>query len=238
MINQDKWINTIPKKNLKNYSEADEINQDKWINTIPKKNYLDSFGRYTLLGVLFVCGLIFVSAVKNETRNVQKEINELQTSIDKLQFNLDQAILDHEVITSPENIYQLAKKNLNSELVFYKRSQIKNFNIENKSLSEVAKINKSQTKEKKMSKDIKLKLAKKIEEKKLAIKKLQELYNQPENIPTEVKKKVSDEINHKKLELKNIAESPKDIFKSERLHRWTVVQVVKLFLGMPIIPGR
>ena len=54
--------------------------------------------------VLFICGLLFVSVVKNETRNLQKEINNLEANINLIKFNLDQAILDHEVITSPENI--------------------------------------------------------------------------------------------------------------------------------------
>ena len=42
--------------------------------------------------------LIFVSAVKNETRNLQKEINDLQASISQINFNLNQAILSLKMI--------------------------------------------------------------------------------------------------------------------------------------------
>ena len=70
------------------------------------------------MAVLFVCGLLFVSVIKNETRNLEKEINSLRASNNVIKFNLDQAILDNEVITSPENISRLAKEYLNTDLVF------------------------------------------------------------------------------------------------------------------------
>ena len=34
--------------------------------------------------ILFVFGLLFVSVVKNETRNLEKEINQFKASINKL----------------------------------------------------------------------------------------------------------------------------------------------------------
>ena len=37
MINQDKWINSLPKANIKFSEEVNQINQDKWVNTISKK---------------------------------------------------------------------------------------------------------------------------------------------------------------------------------------------------------
>ena len=42
----------------------------------------------------------------------------------------------------------------------------------------------------------------------------------------------------KKTSLKNIYNSPKDVFTLEKVGRWGVVQVVKVFLGMPVVPGR
>ena len=66
--------------------------------------------------ILFVSGLLFVSAVKNETRNLEKEIDSLRASNKEIKFNLDQAILDNEVITSPENISHLAREYLNIDL--------------------------------------------------------------------------------------------------------------------------
>ena len=89
MINQDKWIDSLPKTNIKFSEEKNQIDHDKWINTISKKNTYNSFNKYTLMTVLFVCGLLFVSVVKNGARNLEKEINNLRTSISKVKFDLD-----------------------------------------------------------------------------------------------------------------------------------------------------
>ena len=45
---------------------------------------------------------MLVSAIKNESKILQKEINNLYASINTLKYNLHQASLDQEVITSPE----------------------------------------------------------------------------------------------------------------------------------------
>ena len=138
MINQDKWVRSLPNLNTEFNKTTNQLDHDKWINTIPKsipkKNMYNSVKKYSLLAPLFICGLLFVSAVKNETRNLQKEINNLETFINEIKFNLDQAILDYEVITSPENISLLAKEYLNIDLVSYKKSQIKKLGMRMKSL--------------------------------------------------------------------------------------------------------
>ena len=185
------------------------------------------------MGIIFVCGLLFVSVVKNETRNLQKEINILQASIDVIKFNLKQAILDNEVLTSPENISRLAKDHINLELVSYERSQIKKLSEEREEVLQEANYKKSS-----LSKNIKLQVAKRIEAKKMEIQKLQDLYYNPKTIPKEIKVQIAKEIHEKKKELKNIYNSPKDIITQDKFYRWGVVQVVKAFLGMPIIPGR
>ena len=41
-----------------------------------------------------------------------------------------------------------------------------------------------------------------------------------------------------KLELKNIYRSPKDAITLEKVRKWGLVQVVKVFLGVPIVPGK
>ena len=247
MINKDRWINSLPKVNSKFIKGANELDPQRWVNTIPvsypvpKKNTYNSVKKYSLMTILFVCGLLFVSVLKNETRNLQKEINKLEAAINVIKFNLNQAILDNEVITSPENISRLAKEYLNINLTSYKRSQIKNLNDETEKFTKVSKIKKKETSKKKiknLSTSIKSQVAKKIEKKKTEIKKLQELYNDPRTIPDEFKTQISKQIKEKEIGLRNIYNSPKEVFTLERVGKWSVVQVVKVFLGMPIVPGR
>ena len=245
MINQEKWINSLSVKKNKPSDEISQLDADRWLNTISKNNTstqsnkYTSLKKYSLTAFFFVGGLLLVSAVKNETRNLQKEVNNLQASINIIQFNLNQAILDNEVITSPENISRLAKEYLNTNLSAYKRSQIKNLNDDTEHLINTTKIKKEKTnKIKNLPKNVRLQVAKKIEKKKTEIKKLQELYNDPKSIPDEIKTHMAKQIKEKKIELKNIYNSPQDLITFDKVGRWGVVQVVKAFLGMPIIPGR
>jgi len=247
MINQDKWINSIPKINNKFDEKINQLDSNRWVNTISKKTTYDtknSYGsvkKYSLTAILFVSGLLLVSAVKNETRNLQKEINNLEASVNVGKFNLKQAILDNEVITAPENIFRLAKEYLNTSLVSYKRSQIKQLSDENEKFTKVNKVKKEEINKKKtknLTAGIKKQVAKRIETKKTEMRKLQALYYNPKSIPKEIKTQVAVQIEEKKEEIRNIYNAPKDIFTLERVGRWSVVQVVKLFLGMPIIPGR
>jgi len=247
MINQDRWINSLPYVNSKSAKETDQLDHHRWVDTIPKKNSYNSYNsynsvkKYSLMTILFVGGLLFVSAIKNETRNLQKEINYLESDISVIEFNLNQAILDNEVITSPENITRLAKEYLNTDLVSYKRSQIKNLNDKVENVAKLNKIKKEKNYKKKienLSASAKLEVIKKIETKKTELRKLQELYQSPGSIPGEIKTQVAKKIEEKKFELKNLYNSPKDTITLERVGKWTVVQVVKAFLGMPFIPGR
>ena len=89
-----------------------------------------------------------------------------------------------------------------------------------------------------LSDDIKTQVAKRIEIKKTEMRKLQELYYNPKSIPKEIKTQVVVQIEEKKNEIRNIYNAPKDIFTPGRFGRWSVIQVVNLFLGMPVIPGR
>ncbi len=245
MINKEKWINSINHSNRSTNTESGSIVEEKWVNTISnntisKKNTLNSVKKYSFLGVLFVCGLLFVSVIKNETRNLQREIDQLKASNKIIKFNLGQAILDHEVITSPENISLLAKEYLHLNLKPYKKSQIKNFGEEMEVMSKISMIN-TNTKENKIDKlpkNVKLKVVKKIEETKTELRKLQQLYNNPKTLPAEVKKQVAEKIEKKQIELRNIYDSPSEYITFQRVGRWGVVQVVKAFFGMPIIPGR
>ena len=237
MINNDKWINSLPNLNRKNDEDLLQIDNDKWVSTIPKKNTFNSVTKYSLMTTIFVFGLFFVSVVKNQTRNLEKEISYLKTSISSIEFNLNQAILDNEVITSPENISKLAKEYLSDDLVYYKKYQIKNLNDDNKILKNVSKKNNVKILNN-LPENVKVKVTKKIKKKKAELAKLQELYNDPRSIPEEVKTKVAKQIEEKKFELKNLYESPKEVLTIKRIGKWGAVQVVKVVLGMPIIPGR
>jgi len=249
MINRDKWIGSLPNVNTEFNKVTNQLDHDRWINTIPKKNTYSSVKKntyssvkkYSIIVTLFVCGLLFVSAIKNETRNLQKIINNLEASINVIKFNLDQAILDNEIITSPENISLLAKEYLSIDLVSYKRSQIKRSNDENKKFTKINKVRKEKINKKKiknLSDNIKTQIAKKVDKKKTEIIKLQELYSNPKSIPNAVKTQVATKIEEEKVKLKNIYNSPKDIMTFEKIGKWSMVQVVKVFLGMPVIPGR
>ena len=62
MINQDKWINSIPKTVIKSNEEANQVDNYRWVNTISKKDtynnvttYNNFAWKYSLLVVLFVC---------------------------------------------------------------------------------------------------------------------------------------------------------------------------------------
>ena len=216
MINQYKWISSLPKVNTKFSKTTNQLDHEKWTSTIPKKDTYNSVKKYSFMTILFVCGLIFVSIVKNETRNLQKEINNLETSINLIKFNLDQTFLDHEIITSPENISLLAKKHLNIDLVPYKRSQIKQLNAENEKFTKINKTEKEKTK----------------------IQKFKKLYSRPKSIPNEIKTHIAKRIEEKKEEIVNFYHEPKSVVTLGKAGRWTVAQLVKAFLGMPIIPGR
>ena len=238
MINQDKWISSLPKINTKFDEKSNQTDHYRWINTIPKKdtyNSINSIKKYSILTILFVCGFLFVSVVKNETRNLERKINNLKASNNEVKFNLNQAILDNEVITSPENISDLAKEYLNINFVTYKKSQIKNLD-DNTSI--IKKTNKNKSNNNELSKSIKLKIKKKIKKTQVEIAKLQELYSNPEEIPGEVKMQVAKKIEEKKIVLKKLFSSPEEVISLERTQKWAAVQVVKVFLGLPIIPGR
>ena len=181
---------------------------------------------------LFICGLLIVSVFKNETRNLEKKINNLRASINVIEFNLDQGILDNEVITSPENISKLAREYLNKNFVSYKKSQIKNLE------DDIKIISKSNKKNNNLSESVKLEITKKIKETKTEIRKLQALYSKPEAIPGELKSQVAKKIKEKKIELKNLYSHPRETITLQKAQKWVAVQVVKVFLGMPVIPGK
>ena len=211
MINHHKWISTLPKSKKEIIETINQLDYENPLNKVPQKDSYSSVKKYTLLTVVFICGLIFVSIVKNETRNLQKKINNLEASINLIKFNLEQTFLDHEIITAPENISLLARKHLDIDLTPYKKSQIKKLNAKNERIAKIDKKGKN-------------------------IQKFKDLYSQPKSIPSKIKTHVTSRIEKKRVEIVNIYHEPKSLITLERAGRWTVVQLVKAFLGMPMFP--
>ena len=229
-LNPKKWLNTLPNTNMETNQEEYKLDNQRWIDTLHKRKKDNSIKKYSLVTILFVVGLIFVSVIKNETRNLQKEIDKLEATINIIKFDLHQTTLDHEVITSPENISRLAKEYLESNLVVYKKSQIKQIGREEIFFTKPENV--------KIKKNLEQKT---VETKKIELAKLKELYYKPKDIPKKLKLKITKKVKKKKnelLQLRKIYSDPKSIFASNKAQRWAAFQVVKVFLGIPIVPGK
>ena len=240
MIDHNKWINTIPTSNKKLDNQKYDLDHDRWLETIPKQKSNNATKKISIILVAFVFGLIFVSAIKNETRNLEKEINDLHALINSIKTDLHQATLDHEFITSPENVSDLAKKYLETDLRHYKISQINLLNKDqsSKNFKEIKKAKLESKQNKTLSSKINMEIAKKVEAKRDGIKKIKKLYSEPDTIPDEIKNQITKKVKEKKVALLNIYKSPSDVITLENVQRWGVIQVVKVFLGIPIVPGR
>ena len=89
-----------------------------------------------------------------------------------------------------------------------------------------------------LNKDIKYKIKAKIEKKKKELKELKKLYSEPKKAQIVIKKQISKKVVKKREEIKNAYSSPSEIFASPKVQKWAAVQVVKAFLGIPIVPGK
>jgi len=229
MINSEKWIGTLSNKKEFNKSEV-KADPQIWINTLSKKNSRSAFSKYLFITSFFVIGLIMVTIVKNETRNLEKQLDSLKASVSKLKFDIHYAVLDHEVISSPENISNLKNKYLDLNLINYKKSQIKNLEEIYKEKS-IVKIGNNEN-------NIKTHLTKKIIQQKDKIKNLKQMYSKPEEIPKYVKEGISKKIDITKTNIEKTYSEPKKLITSTRAQRWAAIQVIKAFLGIPVVPGK
>ena len=146
-----------------------------------------------------------------------------------MKVDLHQETLDHEIITSPENLTLLAKEYLDINLIPYKRLQINTLKNE-----------KEYVKSKNTSLKTKLEnnLFKRVEEKKLEIAKLKKIYSNPKDISGEIKLALSKKIESKKIQLYNFYKNPKEAISMNTSQRWAFFQVVKLFIVIPVVPGK
>ncbi len=223
-----------------------QLDPHRWISTLPtyskQKGNREAI-KYSIGIILFVFGLVLVSIIKNETRNLQKEITNLKDSISSIKFELHQVRLDHDVIASPENISRLAKEHLESDFNYYKQSQIGYLNQKERILTKLKKtkpkkiiMNGKKNKTTKRAK--KLQIVKKIEINKTELIKSQYVYSKPKNLPHNIKLRIAKKIETKKNELKKFYSNPNKIIKSKKVQKWMGLQVVKVFLGIPIVPGK
>ena len=230
-IDNNKWIDTLPISKTKN-SENNEMNAEIWVNTIAKKKNEKPYQKNNLSIAVFITviiGLIFIPVIKNQTRDLQKEINNLRTSINTIEENLHHAVLDHQFITSPENITLLAKEHLDANLSHYKKSQISNLN--NDALGIFSSINENYNKinlknNNNLSKKIKLKVISNIQKKKTELRKLQEIYSKPEKLPEEIKMSVAKKIEKAKLDLDKLYHEPTEVINLQKIQKRGAVQVV------------
>ncbi len=219
MMDTNRWVDTLPKIDTTLNHKKYDVDSNRWVQTLPKKNKDNSITKYSLTTILFIIGLVLVSIIKNETKDLQKEINNLHASIYVLEYNLNEATLEHEVITSPENISKLAKENLESDFDYYKKNQIKKFGEKEKTLVKLEEDKYFKRKDKKFSKGVQLIIARKVEDSKTKLQKIQQLYSQPKKLPEEIKSKVTS------IGIKDVT-------------KWAGFQLVKVFLGIPAFPGR
>ena len=120
---------------------------------------------------------------------------------------------------------------LETDLIIYKKSQIKDLNQTTlKSNLEEKKLNLYTNK--------KSEIIKTVNEKKVALKQIKNIYKKPKNLPNKVSEKIKEMVNEQQSDLKNLYDNPNEIFKSKKVRRWAGIQVVKVFLGIPVVPGK
>ena len=231
------WLGTLPKIKQTSTEENCNLDSERWIDTLPQKKRKNKIRGYLITTIFIVFGLILVPVIKNKTRSLQKEINNLHASINEIKSDLHKAELDYEVITSPKNISNLAKEYLDSDLVHYNKSQIKKIDEEENLFTKLQVIENS-NKIKKITNKAKKSIAKKIKTQRAELKKLEDIYANPSNLPKEVKLQIAQRIENTKKKISDLKESPKDIFTPSKVTKWTGIQLVKAFLGIPIIPGK
>ena len=64
------------------------------------------------------------------------------------------------------------------------------------------------------------------------------MYSNPEQIPTHIKEEISGKINTAKNSIEATYTDPKKIITSATAQKWAALQVVKAFLGIPLVPGK
>jgi len=217
--------------------------------------------RNILILITLISGLIFTSLVKNKTRLLEKELLYLDNEINSLNFNLNEASLDFEYLTTPKRISLLVKNFLDENFSYYKESQIKKSIKQEKDLVILKKLKNDNTftqlsTEKSVNK--KSNVAKEIDNRQLLATKNIEtqitedaftgektikylaILKKLKNNNTVSQLSTEESINKKSNVAKEIdnrhLQGSKKISVSKKVHNWAGLQIVKSFLGIPSIP--
>jgi len=217
--------------------------------------------RNILILITLISGLIFTSLVKNKTRLLEKELLYLDNEINSLNFNLNEASLDYEYLTTPKHISFLVKNFLDENFSYYKESQIKKSIKPEKDLAILKKLKNDNTftqlsTEKSVNK--KSNVAKEIDNRQLLATKnietqitedaftgeetikylaiLKKLKNDNTVSQLSTEKSINKKSNvAKEIDNRQLQESKK-ISVSKKVHNWAGLQIIKSFLGIPTIP--
>ena len=168
--------------------------------------------RNILILITLISGLIFTSLIKNKTRLLEKELLYLDNEINSLRSNLAEASLDFQYLSTPKHISLLAKDFLDENFSYYKESQIQKSIKPQKDLIILKKLKNDNTSSQLSTEESvnnKSNVAKKIDNTQLIIT--------------------------KRIDKKNSQKEKKKIT-SKKIQKWTGIQAIKVFLGIPNIP--
>ena len=86
--------------------------------------------KYIFLIFFFIFGIFFISNIKNETRDIEKNIRNINAKIFTLNTELHEAGLDYNYLSSAANLSILSEKIFKDELNFYGTKQFSYIKIE------------------------------------------------------------------------------------------------------------
>ena len=86
--------------------------------------------KYIFLIFFFIFGIFFISNIKNETRDIEKNIRNINAKIFTLNAELHEAELDYNYLSSAANLSILSEKIFKDGLNFYSSRQFSYINLE------------------------------------------------------------------------------------------------------------
>ncbi len=89
-----------------------------------------------ILFITFLICLVLTSFIKNNTRTIEKKLFTLGTEIRNLIYKLDEANLELEYLTTPENLIILSSKYLDDNFNQYNIANIYYFDLTQSKLEE------------------------------------------------------------------------------------------------------